>query len=373
MKKSFLCFVTSLALLLASAGSNGQIVPRLRPITPLVEGADTVSVIIIGDVMMHSRQMEFDMNTFLEGIRPALESADIAIANMEFTLAGKPYTGYPSFSAPDEYASYVAGCGVDVFLTANNHILDKNSRGLERTLRIYRSMSDSVLFTGSASNAAERAATSPLIIDRKGIRLALVNFTYDTNYTSGSEWPEVNRMDTVRVKKYIERAKSAGADFILALPHWGDEFKLTHSSDQKKWAEWLSRQGVSAIVGSHPHVVQDSTHINGVPVFYSTGNAVSNMSAINTRLELAVKIGFIRDRVTRHMKMLEPEIRFMWCTLPGTLTDSYCTIFVDEWVGRRDEWKDPDDYDEMISTCRRVQSAAGIGSGYFTSAENSIF
>lgn len=317
---------------------------------PMLQIEDTVSVIIIGDVMMHSRQMECDMEKFLAGITPALEKADIAIANMEFALGGKPYSGYPTFSAPDGYASYVASCGVDVFLTANNHILDRSERGLERTLGIYRSMRDSVLFTGSASDNDEREATSPLILNRRGISIALVNFTYGTNNGQLREWPQVSRMDTVQVRQAIDRAKSAGADFILALPHWGNEYELRHSKSQEKWAEWLAGQGVSAIIGSHPHVVQDTAHISGVPVIYSVGNAVSNMSARNTRLELAVTIRFVRSLISGRTRMLEPELRYMWCTLPDMLTDSFCTIFIDEWRGKRYVWKTPSDYDNMIET-----------------------
>lgn len=327
---------------------------------PVGQGKDTVSLFIIGDVMMHARQMEYDMAPFLSGIRPELERADFSIANMEFSLGGEPYSGYPAFSAPDNYAEYAAGCGIDVFLTANNHILDRGPKGLERTMVTYRSMRDSVLFTGTSSDEGEKESSYPLILKRKGISIALINFTYGTNAAYGGGWPKVNMMDTTDVSEAINRASEAGADFILALPHWGNEYELRHSYSQARWADWLVRKGVDAIIGGHPHVVQDTTHTRGTPVIFSVGNAVSNMSAENTRLELAVKLIFTRDRATGSSEMLEPELRFMWCTLPGTLTDSYCTIFVDEWKGRRDRWKNPYDYDNMMTTYRRVLSETGI-------------
>ena len=90
------------------------------------------------------------------------------------------------------------------------------------------------------------------------------------------------------------------------------------------------------------------------------GNAVSNMSAENTRLELAVTLRFVRDQCTGKSHMLEPELDFMWCTLPDRLTESYATIMVDEWLGRRDEWLMPSDYDNMIATLSRVKAATGI-------------
>ena len=254
---------------------------------------DTLSVLILGDVMMHARQLEYDYTEFLEEMRPLIEDADFSIANMEFSLGGRPYSGYPAFSAPDGYASYVRDCGTDVFLMANNHILDRGVKGLERTISVYDSLN--VWRCGVAKDVREQSSNYPLILRRNGISVALINFTYGTNSTSRKEYPRVNMMDKNEVRLSIQKARERNADFILALPHWGNEYQLRHSKEQEEWAEWLVKEGVDAIVGAHPHVVQDTTHISGVPVIYSLGNCISNMSATNTRLGLAVELRFIRN------------------------------------------------------------------------------
>ena len=89
------------------------------------------------------------------------------------------------------------------------------------------------------------------------------------------------------------------------------------------------------------------------------GNAVSNMSKENTRLELAVRSRFV-NHPDGHKEMLEPELVFLWCCLPGTLRDNYVTIPVARFMGRRSEWKDPSDYDNMIATYNRVTKETGI-------------
>lgn len=327
---------------------------------PLGHGTDTVSVMIIGDVMMHSRQLDYDCRQFLEGIRATLQDADIAIANMEFSLGGPPYSGYPAFSAPDEYARYIAeDCGVDVLLTANNHILDRGRRGLSRTLSVYDTLC--AKHTGTASDSLALEHSYPLIMTEKGIRIALLNFTYGTNNPSGRsrEWPRVNMMEKENVREALSKARER-ADFIIALPHWGTEYSLKHDSKQEQWAEWLISEGVDAIVGAHPHVIQDTTQIKNVPVLYSVGNAISNMSARNTRLGMSVKIRLIHDTASGAKKMLKPEIRYTWCTLPGTLTQGYMTIHCDEWVGKREKWINPSDYDNMMMTLDRVKKETGI-------------
>ncbi len=350
--------LTLLALCGSARAQWDYAVPYPRPFRAK---PDTVTVTFLGDVMMHSRQMEYDCDGFFEELGSITRDADISVANLEFSLAGKPYTGYPSFSAPDRYAYSIAAHGVDVFLTANNHILDKGRRGIRRTLQVYDSMLDScgVRYTGCAADPAADSLLNPLVIVGKGIRLAFVNFTYGSNYEPYDGWPLIHSMDREDVGQMIARAKERGADFIIALPHWGDEFILRHSREQAEWAAWLADQGADLIVGAHPHVIQDTSHVRGVPVIYSMGNAVSNMSKENTRLELAVRARFVHFP-DGSKKMLEPELVFLWCCLPGMLRDNYVTIPVKAFLGRRDEWLTPSDYDNMTATYNRVIKETGI-------------
>lgn len=330
---------------------------------PLHDNQDTLSIHIIGDVIMHAPMFTRDHREFFKNVATPMREADIAIANMEMTFAGEPYTGYPAFSAPEYIAPYMAGeCGVDVFLTANNHITDKGRDGLVRTLELYDGLKDSLglKVTGSARDEKELLDTYPLILERKGFKIAVINCTYGTNTGLQAEWPKVNKMKEAEMHAAFERAKERGADFIIAMPHWGEEYHLRHSAAQQKWAEWMVDEGADIIIGGHPHVVQDTTHIKGVPVIYSVGNAVSNQPFPNTRIELAVTVRFVHDRTTGERKMLEPELRFMWCTLHDMLIESYATIFVKEWANRRSDWLTPSDFDNMLETYRRVKDGTGI-------------
>lgn len=373
MKRAYLTCLLAVVLLPGVSGLRAQdlrvptvpywdcSIPAARPIAART---DTVTVRLIGDVMMHMPQLKHDYTEFFSRVSAPMRAADIAVANMEFTLAGPPYTGYPCFSAPDSYAWTVCrDLGLDLMLTANNHITDKGRAGLVRTMAVYDAMRDSlgVRQTGVYRTAAEEAEVMPLLLDASGIRIAFINFSYGTNLDPQSfDWPRLGRMDRDGVGKMIARAKAQDADYIVALPHWGEEYHLRHSKEQGEWASWLVEQGVDVIVGAHPHVVQDTTHVCGVPVIYSMGNAVSNMSKENTRLELMVTLRFVLDEWSGRKRMLEPQLRFMWCTLPGKLVTGYATLFVDEWEGRRDAWRDPSDYDEMIRTRTRVRAGTGI-------------
>ncbi len=374
--RRFLILCISTCLTTLSLAQTFNSFPLARPLFHL---PDTATIVVMGDVMMHRDQISnarrsdgtYDFSTYLENLKDMVAGADVAVANMEFTLAGKPYTGYPCFSAPDGYEDYVADCGVDVFLTANNHILDKGKSGIERTLKRYSLMEEThgIKHTGCSVSASDDARRFPLFIVSRGIRIALVNFTYGTNTSIDSKFPKVHRTDTAEIGKAIRKAKSAGVDFIIALPHWGTEYVLRHSASQEKLARWLASQGCDAIVGAHPHVVQDVGTVavpndNGVgaksvPVVYSMGNVVSNMSAVNTRIGMVVTLKIVTDIFGRR-ELLEPELTLTWCTRPGTLTGSYSTIPVKDFIGKRDLWMAKDDYDNMVSSYNRVRTITGI-------------
>lgn len=321
-----------------------------------IKSPETITICITGDMMMHSRQLDYGFDSYFTKIGSTYLGADLTIANMEFTLAGEPYSGYPQFSAPDRYAEAIAESGVDVFLCANNHILDKGSEGAGRTLAQYRSLEEKygVRFTGAAGSCEELEATTPLVISCKGTDIALINFTYGTNLGSTDHWPRINYMRQKEfLKTALHRADSL-ADFTIVLPHWGEEYRLIHSEDQESTARWLIDNGADLIVGTHPHVVQDIGTIDGVKVAYSLGNAVSNMSAQNTQLGLTLKVRLtVGTNGKVRLEGLEPI--YTWCSRPGGYENGYVIIPVEEYIGRRTEWAGEWDYDKMITTYERVR------------------
>ena len=326
---------------------------------------DTIEICFMGDMMMHTKQIdntrrpgsEHDFSTFVSLIEDDIRNADIAVGNMEYTLAGKPYTGYPSFSAPDGYETYLAECGFDIFLAANNHIFDKGARGAVRTLEKFRNLREThkIQFTGLAGSEEELAETTPLLIACKGIGIAFINFTYGTNMACGKSWPQTNyESEKGKLAKAFETAKAQNANIIIALPHWGTEYVLNHSKAQETTAKWLIKNGADAIIGTHPHVIQDYQEIDGVPVAYSLGNAVSNMSATNTQLELMATIRIVKHN-NGDIEMLPPTFKYLWCSLPGGYNNGYTVIPVEEFLGKRELWHGKWDYDKMVKTYNRIK------------------
>lgn len=292
--------------------------------------ASHISIYFAGDVMQHKAQLDaaatshgtYDYSGCFTQVEPEIQAATIAVCNLETTLGGPPYTGYPQFCSPDELAQTLQDVGFDIFLTANNHCLDRRSRGLIRTLDILDSLG--IEHLGTYRNQAERDSLYPYIIEYETSKIALLNYTYDTNGIPVASPCIVNYIDTTIIKADIQKARALGAACIIACMHWGTEYKTQPDARQKQLERWLYANGVSHIIGGHPHVVQPvrtlphehyaDTHLTA----WSLGNYISNMSATGTDHGLAV---------TLHLLPIGSSLRLMGYDLhPNRTTRGSFTI-----------------------------------------------
>ncbi len=249
-------------------------------------GQDTarVSLLFLGDIMQHDSQISaaFDAQTgnynyrpSLQYIQPLLQAADVTIGNLEVTLAGAPYKGYPQFSAPDDLAQSLKEAGVDILVTANNHSMDRGRKGVERTIHLLDSID--LKHTGTFKDAAERAQRYPFVFEANGMKLALLNYTYGTNGIPVMPPNIVNLIDTVQIAADIAAATAQRPDATLVFFHWGTEYQSMPNGWQKKLADFCFRRGVRLVIGAHPHVLQpmEWRPENNQLVAYSLGNFVS--------------------------------------------------------------------------------------------------
>lgn len=289
----------------------------------ILEAQDStcLRMIFMGDLMQHRAQLEsakqasgYRYDSCFARLAPRLHEADLTVLNMETTFYGEPYTGYPRFNSPPALARAAAEAGADVFLAANNHILDTGAEGLAATEALYDSLP--VFYCGFYRDSADRAEKYPLIIETKGIRIALLNYTYGTNGMPDPGTWLINRLDTVQIRKDIEKALLQEPDCIICCPHWGREYELQPDAAQKEWEAWMYRQGIDIIMGSHPHVPQpvralvdakgEIRHLTA----YSLGNMLSNMQTPHTRIGLLC--GFTLVKAGGRTRITAPYYEWLW-------------------------------------------------------------
>lgn len=253
------------------------------------QNSKTLNLIFVGDVMGHSPQINsayddatksYNYDSVFTRMKGVFSFADFVIANLEVTLAGPPYSGYPQFSSPDNLVDGLINAGVDILVTANNHSVDRGKDGIIRTIDVLSQKG--IPHTGTFKDSAQRETINPLIVEKSGFRLGLLNYTYGTNGIPVPSPVIVNLIDTALIRKDVEKAKALGVDEVIVFIHWGNEYEINPSKTQIKLAEFMKGLGVRIIIGSHPHVVQrmeatfDTDSTTGQVVVYSLGNFVSN-------------------------------------------------------------------------------------------------
>jgi poly-gamma-glutamate capsule biosynthesis protein CapA/YwtB (metallophosphatase superfamily) len=297
-------------------------------IVRLVSDTSRVSLLFAGDIMGHNEQITgardtsngtYNYEPTFRFVKPVIEKADIAIANLEVTLAGPPFSGYPQFSSPDALAVAAKEAGFDVLIQANNHALDRGALGFKRTLRVLDSLQ--IPHTGTFIDSTDRRLHYPLILEKNNIRIALLNYTYGTN---GLEIPPpyiINRIDSDIINKDLTKARQASPDFVIVTIHWGLEYERLANTQQKKLASFILSHGANVIIGSHPHVIQPveliynaDSSVNQL-VVYSLGNYVSNQRAQYKDGGIMFNLNLIK-------------------TASGTQIDKYS--YIPSWVYRND-------------------------------------
>jgi len=270
----------------------------------------------IGDIMCHNSQYldayshadnTYNFSYVFDDIKDYVESADIAIGNLETTFAGpqKGYSNYPRFNTPEQLATNLKEFGIDILATANNHCMDTNYDGLVSTLNYL----DTAGISHTGTNRSIEEQNTILIKEVNNIKIAFLSFTYGTN---GIAIPQdknycVNLIDETFILNQLNLAKQANPDLICVNMHWGTEYQIKQNETQESLANLLFKNGVDIILGSHPHVLQpmekrNVTLDNGTQkecfVIYSLGNFMSAQNKENTRSSIILNIDILKDGET---------------------------------------------------------------------------
>ena len=288
----------------------------------------SVTLLFAGDIMQHTPQItaawdaddsSYNYHSCFSHVKPLISNADIAIANLEVTLAGEPFAGYPQFSAPDELAVAARDAGFDVLATANNHSCDRGNSGLLRTIKVLDSLG--IARTGTFSDSADLQNNHPLILSKNDITLALFNYTYGTNGMPFYAPAIVNLIDTTRIRKDLGEINRKQVDFVVVFFHWGNEYQSQPSKIQTHLAEFARKQGADVVIGSHPHVLQrmeytqpSDTLTAGHLLVYSLGNYVSNQR--DRYRDGGAMVSFTLAKTWNKKTVTQPEYHLTWVHTP---------------------------------------------------------
>lgn len=235
-----------------------------------------VSIAIVGDVMLADgpgRVIASGRDPFAP-FASRLAAADLRIANLECVVAqgGQPEDKPWTFRAHPRVLPVLAR-HVDVVSVANNHSGDFGRAAFGQMLR--RLKDQGVPYFGGGHTLRE--AHEPLVVERGGLRIALLGYDgfFPRAYEAGEDHPGVAWMDAEHIIEDIQRARTVHrADLVIPFMHWGQEHEPLASELQRTLARQMIDAGADAVIGAHPHVVQDTETYRGKPIVYSLGNFV---------------------------------------------------------------------------------------------------
>ena len=247
----------------------------------------------IGDMLIHMEIVgaaKGDFSMLFQNMKSLFAQADLITCNQETLLTDRiPPSGFPIFATPTAVGHAELEAGISLVTCASNHTLDQGKAG----------MADSTAFWQAHSQMASIGIRkrgedfTPAVLERNGIRLAFLTYTWPMNCHMNLPWfPHyVETLHFYRkgvIAKQIAQAKKT-ADAVVVLPHWGTEYLYAPTKSQRSWAQFLADAGADLIIGTHPHVLQPVEEVTArdgraVPVFYSLGNFVSAQKRPGTML-----------------------------------------------------------------------------------------
>lgn len=229
-----------------------------------LEHKATTTLFFVGDLML-GRHVENLMRAggieypFVH-ILKELKEPNITIGNFEGVVTQEHIQALPmtfQFSVREEYLALLRDLGFDILSLANNHAFDYGKDELSYTRSVCRALS---ILCGGTPNALDTFSTQ--IQEMHGIRFGFI-FLH-TLY---------GEPDAILLQDALQDLHSK-SDIQIAYVHWGEEYALVHNLAQENLAHTLIDSGIDAVIGHHPHVIQDIALYREKPIFYSLGNFI---------------------------------------------------------------------------------------------------
>ncbi len=253
------------------------------------------TILFVGDMMFdrYIRQVaERNGGDYIfscEGVGSLLQSVDLVVGNLEGPVTKNDSksvgtkegdAGHFTFTFPTSTATLLFRHNIRMVNLGNNHMLNFSRDGLLETKRWLDA--DGVKYFGDPDSPEElRVATTTL----SGVPIAFVNW---------SDWTSDKTDHTIaQVRK--EKAKG---QMVFVYTHWGDEY-VPPPERVKILARSFIDAGAEMVVGSHPHIVQESETYKGKKIYYSLGNFIFDQYfEENVRNGLALRVAITPDAKT---------------------------------------------------------------------------
>lgn len=243
-----------------------------------------IRISAIGDILLGDNLKNYGKNAnglyddIFSDITKYLDNSDITLGTYETNITEDTKV----------FANAVKEAGIDLVTLAHNHALDDGKEVLNNTQNYLESIG-----INTVGIYAEEVQDRIKIIEEKGVKIAIISYTYDNEKTG------VNIYSEELASEDLSYANE-NADYTIVLMHWGDVYKEEPNEIQKAQAQYLVDNGANIIIGAHPSVVEPMEILQNKEgkdclVAYSLGDFTSDFSYENSNLELVLNIQIYYD------------------------------------------------------------------------------
>jgi hypothetical protein len=323
----------------AASATTPSSPPTTKPVTTTtVKRARPVVFAFGGDVHFEGvlrNLLAANPSTVLAPIAPELQSADIAMVNLEtaVTERGVPQPKQFNFRAPPSAFTALAAGGVDVTTMANNHGMDYGTVGLNDSLDAIRVTRFPVV--GIGADAAHAYAPYRRVV--RGQRIAIIGATQVIDDALIPTWTASDMHGGLASAKDVDRLVAAvrkarpSSDTVVVFLHWGREGATCPTTIQRELALQLVDAGADIIVGSHAHRLLGAGRLGNAFVDYGLGNF-----AFYAQGGPGAQTGVLLITATgRHINSYEWRPAVISGGVPRPLSGAAADAARAEWQGRR--------------------------------------
>ena len=279
-----------------------------------------------GDILLHKRLFntakkggKYSFDDKLENVATLFQSSDLSIVNQESIIAGKKLglSSFPNFNSPVEIGYKLKDMGIDIVTLANNHVLDKGKEGLFKSIENWEKIG--MPYVGAYKSKIDSEQLR--IFEVNGLKVCFLAYTRTLNGKKLDKEDShlVNTYKPTRmkpIKDLLKNIKNQGlADVIIVSMHFGKEYHLMPSAEQREVAADLSDAGADVILGHHPHVIQPFEQVmnsRGLQTFtaYSLGNFYTGQHGLYRQIGAVLNLEVEKQsKEDKKVSIINPSIR----------------------------------------------------------------
>jgi D-alanyl-D-alanine carboxypeptidase len=268
---------------------------------PEIYDQDFVSLLFGGDMMLDrgvknsvNKNFNGDYSSLFEKLG-ILKKSDVVFANLEGPASdvGKDIGNLYSFRMDPSAIPALKGAGFSIVSIAGNHVGDWGRDAFSDTLAHLKE--NEISYTGGGINTNE--AEQPTIIEKYGMKIGYLAFS-----DAGPSWMEANTNNAgillasnPHFDEIVQNA-SKKVDYLVVTFHFGEEYQTKHNARQEYLAHKAIDAGAKIIIGTHPHVVEDTEVYKNGFIAYSLGNFIFDQGfSTNTMQGMLLEIKLNRD------------------------------------------------------------------------------